>query len=99
MDTSFHEVAAQRRTQDVAYAHLSVELDHLYMEDFLLGRDHLRRRIAQIAPWFETSVGAFQRRHSTVRSPRISTCFLVDDYFSDLVAPAELVPQLLDAAA
>ena len=99
MDTSFHEVAAQRRTQDVAYAHLSVELDHLYMEDFLLGRDHLRRRIAQIAPWYETTVASFQRRHATLRSPRISTCFLVDDYFSDLIAPAELVPQLLEAAA
>jgi hypothetical protein len=97
MDTSYQEVGAQRRTQDVAYSHLSVELDHLYMEDFLLGGDHLRRRIAQIAPWYETTVAAFRRRHATLR-PRISTCFLVDDYFSDLIPPAELVPQLQEAA-
>jgi len=98
MDTSFHEVAAERRTQDVAYSHLSVELDHLYMEDFLLGKDHLRKRIRQIAPWFRTAITAFTDRHPNDR-PRVSTCFLVDDYFSDLIAPGELVPQLKEAAA
>ncbi len=97
MDTSFHEVAAQRRTQDVAYSHLSVELDHLYMEDFLLGEDHLRARVRQIAPWFRTAVAAFTERHPTDR-PRVSTCFLVDDYFSELISPGELIPQLLKAA-
>jgi hypothetical protein len=99
MDTSFHEVSAERRTQDVAYSHLSVELDHLYMEDFLLGKDHLRRRIKQIAPWYQTAMEAFSRRYAEKGTrPRISTCFLVDDYFSDLIAPSELVPQLKEAA-
>lgn len=98
MDTSFHEVGAQRRIQDVAYSHLSVELDHLYMEDFLLGAAHLRTRIAQVAPWYETAVRAFELRHRVGR-PRISTCFLVDDYFGDLIPPYELLPQLREAAA
>jgi hypothetical protein len=99
MDTSFHEVAAERRTQNVAYSHLSVELDHLYMEDFLLGKDHLRKRIRQIAPWYHTAITAFTERHPDKRNrPRISTCFLVDDYFSDLIAPPELVSRLQEAA-
>lgn len=97
MDTSFHEVAAQRRTQDVAYSHLSIELDHLYMEDFKLGLGHLRKRIRHIAPWYRTAMTAFTERHPTPR-PRISTCFLVDDYFSDLVPPGKLIPELLEAA-
>jgi len=98
MDTSFLEVAAERRTQDVAYSHLSVELDHLYMEDFKLGEEHLRKRIRQIAPWFRTAIAAYTDRHPGDR-PRVSTCFLVDDYFSELVAPNIVVPQLLQAAA
>jgi hypothetical protein len=100
MDTSFHEVSAERRTQDVAYSHLSVELDHLYMEDFLLGKDHLRKRIKQIAPWYRTAITAFTERHldGNRSAPRISTCFLVDDYFSDLIPPSELIPQLQEAA-
>jgi hypothetical protein len=98
MDTSFRETTLQRRVQDVAYSHLSVELDHLYMEDFLLGESHLRSRIAQSAPWFETAVRTFEARRTTSR-PRISTCFLVDDYFSELIPPAELIPMLREAAA
>ncbi|HEV2345255.1 MAG TPA: SCO2522 family protein [Actinocrinis sp.] len=97
MDTSFREAAAQRRTQDVSYSHLSIELDHLYMDDFKLGLDHLRKRIRQIAPWYRTAITAFTERHPTPR-PRISTCFLVDDYFSDLVPPGKLIPELLEAA-
>lgn len=98
MDTSFRETTTLRRVQDVAYSHLSVELDHLYMEDFLLGADHLRTRIAQVTPWFETAVRTFESRRLSSR-PRISTCFLVDDYFSELIPPSELVPMLRTAAA
>jgi hypothetical protein len=98
MDTSFRETTTLRRVQDVAYSHLSVELDHLYMEDFLLGERHLRSRIAQVAPWFQTAVRTFESRGLTKR-PRISTCFLVDDYFSELIPPAELIPMLREAAA
>lgn len=98
MDTSFRETTTLRRVQDVAYSHLSVELDHLYMEDFARGEDHLRARIAQVAPWFETAVRTLKAGRLT-RRPRISTCFLVDDYFSDLIPPRELIPMLSEAAA
>lgn len=98
MDTSFRETTTLRRVQDVAYSHLSVELDHLYMEDFVRGEEHLRARIAQVAPWFDTAVRSLGSRRLTGR-PRVSTCFLVDDYFSDLISPAELVPMLRAAAA
>ncbi|MBS2964587.1 hypothetical protein KGA66_16140 [Actinocrinis puniceicyclus] len=97
MDTSFRETSTLRRVQDVAYSHLSVELDHLYMEDFLLGEQHLRSRIEQVAPWFETAVRTFEARRPSGR-PRVSTCFLVDDYFSNLIPPAELLPMLREAA-
>ena len=97
MDTSFHEAAAERRTQEVPYCHLSVELDHLYMEDFAEGRAQLPRRFAQLAPWYTATVEAFAARHA-ISQPRVSTCFLVDDYFSDLIPPAELIGPVREAA-
>lgn len=98
MDTTFSETTAPRRVQDVAYSHVSIELNHLYMEDLARDKDHLRRQMAQIKPWLEAAVAAIEARGLPTRS-RISTCFLVDDYFSDLVSPADLIPNLLKAAA
>jgi len=97
MDTSFHEVSAEHKTQEVPYCHLSVELDHLYMEDFVEGRGQLPRRFAQLLPWYTATVAAFSTRH-TISQPRVSTCFLIDDYFSELIPPAELIGPLREAA-
>jgi hypothetical protein len=96
VDTSFHEMSAEPRTQQVDYSHVSVELDHLYMEDFQRDQAHLRARMARIRPWYDAMEQAFAARNPRVR-PRISTCFLIDDYFSDLLPPGELVPRLRDA--
>jgi len=97
MDTSFHEVSAEHKTQEVPYCHLSVELDHLYMEDFVENRGQLPRRFAQLLPWYTATVAAFSTRH-TISQPRVSTCFLIDDYFSELIPPEELIGPLREAA-
>src|SRR5262245_20411073 len=80
-DDVFQETAAQPRTRSVPLAHLSLELGHLYMEDFEGGPERLREHFRRIRPWVdaihaETSLWAGPRR------PRISTCFLIDDYFT-----------------
>ncbi|MFJ1731908.1 SCO2522 family protein [Streptomyces sp. NPDC088254] len=96
--TVFRETSAQPRTESVPYSHLSLELGHLYMEDFVEGPDRLRRHFAAVRPWVDAAragVGPLPAG----RRPRISTCFLIDDYFSRLSTPAELVPPLLEAAA
>lgn len=95
---SFHEAAAQPRVQSVPLAHLSIELGHLYSEDFAGGPEQLRRAFALVAPWAEAArrIGA---AGAGGKAPRVSTCFLVDDYFGTLGPPAEVVPQLLAAAA
>ncbi|MFH8799651.1 SCO2522 family protein [Streptomyces sp. NPDC017936] len=97
-ETVFRETSAQPRTESVPFSHLSLELGHLYMEDFVEGPDRLRRHFAAVRPWVEAAragVGPLPPG----RRPRISTCFLVDDYFSRLSTPAELIPPLLAAAA
>lgn len=93
----FREVAAEPRVEAVSFAHLSIELGHLYMEDFAGGEAYLRRHFQQVAPWVRAA------RQSLVdelagRTARISTCFLVDDYFTRFSTPRVVVPQLHRAA-
>ncbi|MFF0201308.1 SCO2522 family protein [Streptomyces sp. NPDC005017] len=92
-EPSYVETGAEPRTESVPFSHLSLELGHLYMEDFTEGPDRLRRHFAAVRPWADAA-----RRSLDTRHPRISTCFLVDDYFSRLATPAELIPPLLTAA-
>ncbi|GAA0442087.1 hypothetical protein Acor_05680 [Acrocarpospora corrugata] len=96
--TSFSEVTAERQIKSGPLSHVSVELGHLYMEDFQAGPDRLRQQFAMVAPWLETVRRSWQNRTPGGRA-RISTCFLIDDYFSRFSTPDELVPMILDAAA
>ncbi|RSN57620.1 hypothetical protein DMH12_13060 [Streptomyces sp. WAC 04229] len=93
----FRETAAEARTQSVPLAHLSLELGHLYMEDFEAGPERLRRHFAEVLPWVEAARAAAGARAGGKRA-RISTCFLIDDYFSRFSTPAEVVPMLLAEA-
>ncbi|MCX2925511.1 SCO2522 family protein [Streptomyces sp. NEAU-W12] len=96
-DAVFRETTAEPRTQAVPLSHLSLELGHLYMEDFEAGPRHLRRHFAQVRPWADAARAAAAAQTGGKR-PRISTCFLVDDYFTRFSSPAELVPLLLAEA-
>jgi len=107
-DAVFREAAAERRVASVPFSHLSIELGHLYMEDFAAGPKHLRQYFQQVAPWV---VAARQACADSLQSQRaqhgqqgreararVSTCFLVDDYFTRFSSPAELAPGLVSAA-
>jgi hypothetical protein len=108
-DAVFREASAERRVASVPLAHLSIELGHLYMEDFAAGPQHLRQCFQQAAPWANAArqacTDSIQRqrtqqggREGRRARARISTCFLVDDYFTPFSSPAELVPELMSAA-
>lgn len=95
--SSFGEVAAEPRIVALPLSHVSMELGHLYMEDFAGGRDALRHHFERVAPWAE----ALEHRYAALlgkRTPRISTCFLVDDYFTRFSTPAEVISDLVAAA-
>ncbi|MEW1641855.1 SCO2522 family protein [Streptomyces sp. NPDC091219] len=96
-DAVFRETTADPRTQSVPLAHLSLELGHLYMEDFEAGPERLREHFAEVRIWVEAARASAARRAGGKR-PRISTCFLIDDYFSRFSTPAELVPLVLEEA-
>jgi hypothetical protein len=91
--TAFSEVAAERRTVDVPLSHVSIELGHLYMEDFERGRDYMRAQFERVRPWADVAKLVLPRA-----KPRVSMCFLVDDYFARFSSPAKVVPDLLAAA-
>ena len=92
----FTERSAQPRTRAVPLAHLSLELGHLYMEDMTAGPDRLRAIFTDGAPGAESARSAVRAKLG--REPRVSTCFLVDDYFSELIRPDQVIPQIMDAA-
>jgi hypothetical protein len=93
----FRETTAEPRTQSVPLSHLSLELGHLYMEDFEAGPERLRGHFEEVRIWVDAARASAARRIGG-RPPRISTCFLIDDYFTRFSTPAELVPLVLKEA-
>lgn len=91
----FHQNQAEPRTRAVAMSHLSVEVGHLYLEDLLAGPERLNEHFAEVAAWLRTAEESVK-----APKPRISTCFLIDDYFStDLGDPGEVIGMVTSAAA
>lgn len=93
----FSEVDAERRLAGVPLSHVSIELGHLYIEDFERGPAFLREQFERVRPWVEALRSASGRRHSG--HARISTCFLIDDYFTRFGEPAKVVREVTTAAA
>ena len=96
--TEFRESSADVRAESLPLAHVSIELGHLYMEDLAAGAPAIRETFIAVAPWVRTAqtpraIGCDKR------SARISTCFLIDDYFSRFSSPAEVIPMVVAAAA
>jgi hypothetical protein len=93
----YEEATGAERVERLPLAHLSIEVGHLCMEDFRGGPEHLRRLMEQVAPWERAARDACARQLRPATA-RISTCFLVDDYFTRFSSPREVVPQILAAA-
>jgi hypothetical protein len=93
----FTEAGATPKIRSVKLAQLSIELGHLYMDDFRQGPGRLRETFRRIRPWADMAIRTVEDATGG-RSPRISTCFLVDDYFTRFSTPAEVVADLVVAA-
>ena len=97
LKTAFLETSAAEKVESLPLSHVSVEVGHLYMEDFLDGERAVRRAFATAAPWARTAQTP-QAIGCDKKSIRVSTCFLIDDYFSRFASPAEVIPMVLAAA-
>jgi hypothetical protein len=98
LTTSFVESTGVAAGRSVPMSHLSVEVGHLYLEDLEGGPEAVQRRLAAVAPWAERAKTSFVDTLGQAR-PRVSTCYLIDDYFSPGTSPAEVIPLVLSAAA
>jgi hypothetical protein len=95
--TEFLESSADFKIDSLPLSHVSVEIGHLYMEDFANGESAVRRAFAAAAPWVRAArdpraIGCEKE------SVRLSTCFLIDDYFSRFSSPTSVIPMVLAAA-
>ena len=97
MRTAFEESSAAPRIASIPMSHLSLELGHLYMEDFAAGPDRLREMARAVAGWAEQARTECAAQVAP-KTARVSTCFLVDDYFTTFSSPDKVLPALLDAA-
>ncbi|WP_328461910.1 SCO2522 family protein [Actinoplanes sp. NBC_00393] len=88
-EAEFIESSADGRTESVPLSHLSVELGHFCGSDPAFLADSFRR----ISPWFSAARDALR-----FPRPRVSTCFLIDDYFGRPEPPRTLIAELLGAA-
>ncbi len=76
-------------------SHTSIEVGHLYMEDFIQGPDRLTSNFKQVARWLEPAVSSARTDGGKVR---FSTCFLIDDYFTQFSTPQQVLSDLVGAA-
>jgi hypothetical protein len=96
---SFVEESATPAVRSVGLSHLSLELGHLYMDDFEAGPERLRDHFARVAPWAAVASEAAAAQLPDRARPRISTCFLIDDYFTRFSTPKAVIRTLLSTAA
>jgi hypothetical protein len=92
----YQESRAEHRTPQVPLSHVSIELGHLYAEDFERGPRYLAEHFRQVKPWMNAVIAHHEAR--TGRPPRVSTCYLVDDYFTPFGDPPKVFATLQEAA-
>jgi hypothetical protein len=94
----YSESATRHEPKHVGLSHLSVEVGHLYMKDFAEGDDdHIRAQFRKVKPWLETTRTTLRDDYG--KRARLSTCFLIDDYFHpEATRPADVIGRLVRIA-
>ena len=88
----FREHHRGTTVKDLSLSHLSVEVGHFFMEDLENGEEQILAQFERVKPWLDTA------RLSAVcgdSKPRVSTCFLIDDYFQSWPDAPDIMEKLL----
>ncbi|WP_054815056.1 SCO2522 family protein [Nocardia arizonensis] len=80
----------------IPLSHLSIEVGHFYLDDVMRQTDRVRAEFARLAPVVAAFVESARQQYGP--GVRISTCYLIDDYFRPETDPVELIENLLGAA-
>lgn len=96
----YTEATEQDKVKRVALSHLSIEVGHFYMDDVRHGDEVIRTQFSQVAPWVAAATAAVSAevRAAGTETPRVSTCFLIDDYFTNDTDPREVTEKIVAIA-
>ncbi len=95
--STVRETSADLRVVSLPMSHVSLELGHLYYEDLEAGADALSAMFGALTPWTAAASSRIAAGEPASKA-RVSTCFLVADYYSRFPRPSEVVPMILAAA-
>lgn len=95
--SGFAEHEAEPRIKGMPLSHMSVEVGHLYTEDYERDDESLVAYLSRIADWLEALTATTAKQLGPAK-PRMSTCFLIDDHYGSLPEPVEVIPRLLRLA-
>ncbi|MEU8894851.1 SCO2522 family protein [Nocardia sp. NPDC048505] len=93
---TYREATEEVFVAPLPMAHLSIELGHFAFQEILDETERVRTEFRGVVPL----VQAFTERARVEfgSGARVSTCYLLDDYFQPDVEPAKVIDRLLDAA-
>ncbi|MEU7139678.1 SCO2522 family protein [Nocardia sp. NPDC046473] len=94
--TMYSEADEQVQVAGVKFAHLSIETGHFYMKSLLDGEDKIRAHFERVTRLVELHTKEAELEYGP--SARVSTCFLIDDYFGSNTNPTEVLDKVLGIA-
>ncbi|MFI1464947.1 SCO2522 family protein [Nocardia carnea] len=92
----YSEAGELGRVSAVPLSHISVEVGHFLMQDLVNGVDRIQKQFRRIVPLLDAFTRSAQDEFGD--RARISTCFLVDDYFRPDTDPRVILDKILDTA-
>ncbi|GAA5097519.1 SCO2522 family protein [Nocardia iowensis] len=90
------EEAERARIDQVPLSHLSIETGHFCLNEIADDVGRVVREFRRIAPLVEAFIAATRVQFGP--RARVSTCYLIDDYFQPDTDPREILGKLLTAA-
>ncbi|WP_328393187.1 SCO2522 family protein [Nocardia sp. NBC_00416] len=93
----YSEATEQPWIAPVPLSHLSIEVGHFYLNDIVGDIDRVKSEFRRIVPLVAAFVESARVRFGP--DVRVSTCYLIDDYFQPDTDPVEILGKLLTAAA
>ncbi|MFD3506424.1 SCO2522 family protein [Nocardia sp. NPDC058666] len=99
MSSLFHEATAGVRIAAVPMSHVSIEIGRFSMDELAHCPDKIGADLTRVAPlvhsFAERARDEFADRAGGRSRVRVSTCFLIDDYFRGDTDPREILPRFL----
>ncbi|WP_067664918.1 SCO2522 family protein [Nocardia miyunensis] len=94
--TGYSEATEQAKIANVELSHLSIETGHFYMKDLTDGLEPIRTQFRRVQKLVDLYTEATRAEFGN--SARVSTCFLIDDYFGPNTDPTEVLAKILGVA-